>query len=398
MRRIACFILTVLLLAHTLVIPAGAAKPDFTLSAESAVLMDATSGKVLYAQNPDRRHLIASTTKVMTALVVLDRVENLDEKVVIAKEWAGIEGSSMYLKEGDVVSYRGLLYGLLLNSGNDAATALACLVAGSEAEFAVYMNEYAQRLGMTNTHFSNPHGLDADDHYSTAYDMALLMVQAMKYEQFRTISGTKYVNIDGFEMYYHNKLLRKYEYCVSGKTGYTVAAGRTLVTAAEKDGQLLVVVTLRAPEHYNDHIKLYDYGFANYPLSTLCTGGSCLASVPLEGAGCSVPVYCADTICWQVEKGDKVEQIICLPEQIVGSIPKGVAIGRMVIKVNGEIAGTTLLITGAYADAELGEVSYEWKSEFKKSYPLAGCYPDAQPKGTYRLEGLLSTAFWHNWG
>ena len=390
--------MAILLLMHLIAIPVGAVKPQFTLSAESSVLMDATSGKVLYAQNPDRRHLIASTTKVMTALVVLDRVENLDEKVIIAKEWAGIEGSSMYLEAGDEVSYRALLYGLLLNSGNDAATALACLVAGSEAEFAVYMNEYAERFGMTNTHFSNPHGLDADDHYSTAYDMALLMVQAMKYEDFRTISATKYVEIDGFEMYYHNKLLRKYEYCVSGKTGYTVAAGRTLVTAAEKDGQMLVVVTLRAPDHYNDHIKLYDYGFEHFPLSTLCSEGNCLASVPLEGTALSVPVYCADTIRWQLEEGDKVERIICLPEHIVGSIPKGVVIGRMVVKVNGQTAGTTLLVTGAYADKELGEVSYEWKSEFKKSYPLAGCYPDAQPKGTYRLEGLLSTAFWHNWG
>lgn len=398
MRRISSMLIALLLILSATALPVSAVtEEDLELSAESAVLMDATSGKVLYARNPDRQHLIASITKIMTALVVLERVEDLDAKVTITEEWANVEGSSMYLKAGDVVSFRALLYGLMLNSGNDAATALACSLAENEAEFASWMNEYAEKFGMKNTHFSNPHGLDAEDHYSTAYDMALLMVEAMKNEDFRTITATKYIEIDGFELYYHNKLLRQYEYCVGGKTGYTVAAGRTLVTAAEKDGQLLIAVTLRAPEHYSDHIKLYEYGFEHFPLTTLCQTGKCIATVPLAGCDRSVPVYCVNTLYWQVQEGDDVECIVEVPEQLIANMPKGAVIGRIVYKVNGKTAGVALLATGAYADVENGEVSYEWKSEFKKSYLLAGCYPDAQPKGTYRLEGLLSTAFWHNW-
>lgn len=202
------------------------------ISAQSAILVDASTGRVLYEKNAEEQRLVASTTKIMTALVVIEQAEDLDATVTVKPEWANVEGSSMYLQEGDVVSLRGLLYGLMLNSGNDAATALACSVGGDEASFVELMNEYAARFGMENTHFSNPHGLDAEDHYSTAHDMARLMIEAMKNPIFREISGKRYVSIDGYELFYHNKLLSKYEYCVSGKTGYTVAAGRTLVTAA----------------------------------------------------------------------------------------------------------------------------------------------------------------------
>ena len=201
--------------AETYVDPYG-----LNISAECAILLDASSGRVLYEKNAEQRHLIASTTKIMTALVVLERAENLDATVTIPEDWMGVEGSSMYLEAGDVVSIRGLLYGLILNSGNDAATVLATTLAGDEATFVEWMNEYAARFGMNDTHFSNPHGLDAEDHYSTAHDMARLMVEAMKNEEFREITHTRYISIDGFELYFHNKLLNMYEYCISGKTGY----------------------------------------------------------------------------------------------------------------------------------------------------------------------------------
>lgn len=397
-NRFAGAVLAIILCISITGITASAQPSEPVLSAEAAVLMDAATGRVLYEKNADDMRLIASTTKIMTALVALERADNLDRTVTITKEWASVEGSSMYLKEGDVVSLRGLLYGLLLNSGNDAATALACTIAGDEATFVEWMNEYAAEFGMENTHFTNPHGLDADGHYSTAYDMARLMVKAMENETFREISKTRYVEIDGFELYYHNKLLSKYKYCVSGKTGFTTAAGRTLVTASEKDGRLLVAVTLTAPDDWNDHIKLYEYGFNHFPLSNLCERGSCIATVSVTGTSQAVPVYCVDTLTWLVKPGESVQRILYLPDEITHGVTKGAVVGRVVFRVNGETAGSTLLIAGAYADASSGEVSYEWKNEFKNSCLLAGSYPDAQPRGTYRLDGLLSTAFWHNWG
>ena len=387
--------LAVVLSAMNIAVYAEPSKP--TLSAEAAILMDATSGTVLYEKNADEKRLIASTTKIMTAIVALEKAEDLDETVVITREWANVEGSSMYLKEGDTVSLRGLIYGLLLNSGNDAATALADVIGEEEGRFVRWMNEYAQRYGMENTHFSNPHGLDDDDHYSTAYDMALLMVQAMKNQDFRDISATRYVDIDGYELYYHNKLLSKYAYCVSGKTGFTSAAGRTLVTASEKDGQLLVAVTLSAPDDWNDHIKLYNYGFDNFSLTRLCEKGSCIATVTLCNSGQSVPIYCIDTIDWLVKPDDTVRRIVYLPDEFISSVSKGAIVGRVVYQIKNKTIASTYLIAGAYGESESGEVSYEWKNDFKRCCLLAGLYPDVQPKGTYRLDGLLSTVFWRSW-
>ncbi len=376
----------------------AAAADALSLSAECAILMDAESGRVLYAKNAEQRSLIASTTKILTALVVLERAEDLDATVTITPEWAEVEGSSMYLEAGDVVSIRGLLYGLLLNSGNDAATALACTVGGDEETFVAWMNELAAEIGMENSHFANPHGLDAEDHYSTAYDMAKLMIRAMENEDFREITATRYISIDGLENYYHNKLLRMYEYCISGKTGYTVAAGRTLVTASEKDGQLLVAVTLNAPDDWNDHIALYEYGFQTYAETTLCEQGVCVSTVSVAGCAQAVPVYCASDITWPLSDTDEARRRISLLDVVTFSVTKGGAGGFVHFLVNGEEAGVSCLVTGAYADQTAGEVSYEWKNDYKSSCRLAGLYPDAQPNGTYRMEGLLSTAFWHTWG
>lgn len=378
--------------AETYVDPYG-----LNISAECAILLDASSGRVLYEKNAEQRHLIASITKIMTALVVLEKAENLDATVTIPEDWPGVEGSSMYLEAGDVVSIRGLLYGLLLNSGNDAATVLATTLAGDEATFVSWMNEYAANFGMKDTHFSNPHGLDAEDHYSTAHDMARLMVEAMKNPDFREITRTRHITIDGFDLYFHNKLLNMYEYCISGKTGYTLAAGRTLVTASEKDGQLLVAVTLNAPDDWNDQIAMYEYGFSHYTLTDLCCGGSCYTTVPLANSDAYVPVYCVSNLSYLVLDGEEVDRMVFLPSEFTQSFGKGDIVGKVEYQVNGQAAGTTYLISGAYVDAENKEVSSGWKNDFKSSCLLAGLYPDGQPNGTYRTEGLLSTAFWHNW-
>ena len=367
------------------------------LSAECAILTDAETGQVLYERNAEQRHLIASTTKIMTALVVLEKAPDLDATVTVQQEWADMEGSSMYLRVGEPVSIRGLLYGLMMNSGNDAATALACAVGGDEATFVGWMNDYAARFGMSDTHFSNPHGLDAEDHYSTAHDMARLMARAMENADFREITRTRHISIDGYELYFHNKLLDRYEYCISGKTGYTVAAGRTLVTASEKDGRLLIAVTLNAPDDWNDQIAMYNYGFdQEYSVSNACTAGE-TAECALTGALCSVPLYYLNTVRCDLPAGAVVSRTVYLPAAPVLSVPAGFVIGRVEFSVGDKKMGTGYLVTGDAVNCD-GEASDTWKNDFKNTCLLAGLYPDAQPNGTYRMDGLLSTALLHSWG
>ena len=228
------------------------------VSATAAVLMDADMGQVLYEKNGDRQMLIASTTKIMTALVVLEHAAPDDVITVTPDHMA--EGSSMYLKAGETVRVEELLYGLLLCSGNDAALALTeC--AGGLTPFVALMNEKAAALGMAHTSFANPNGLDADGHYSTARDMAVLAAAAVENPTFRRICSSRSVTIGQRTMENHNRLLRQVEGCVGLKTGYTQAAGRTLVSCTEQDGCRLVAVTLQDGNDWVDHAALYDYGF-----------------------------------------------------------------------------------------------------------------------------------------
>lgn len=228
------------------------------VSATAAVLMDADMGQVLYEKNGDRQMLIASTTKIMTALVVLEHAAPDDVITVTPDHMA--EGSSMYLRAGETVRVEELLYGLLLCSGNDASLALTeC--AGGLVPFVALMNEKASALGMAHTSFANPNGLDADGHYSTARDMAVLAAAAVENPTFRRICSSRSVTIGQRTMENHNRLLRQVEGCVGLKTGYTQAAGRTLVSCTERDGCRLVAVTLQDGNDWADHAALYDYGF-----------------------------------------------------------------------------------------------------------------------------------------
>ena len=228
------------------------------VSATAAVLMDADMGQVLYEKNGDRQMLIASTTKIMTALVVLEHAAPDDVITVTPDHMA--EGSSMYLRAGETVRVEELLYGLLLCSGNDAALALTeC--AGGLTPFVALMNEKAAALGMAHTSFANPNGLDANGHYSTARDMAVLAAAAVENPTFRRICSSRSVTIGQRTMENHNRLLRQVEGCVGLKTGYTQAAGRTLVSCTERDGCRLVAVTLQDGNDWADHAALYDYGF-----------------------------------------------------------------------------------------------------------------------------------------
>ena len=228
------------------------------VSATAAVLMDADTGQILYDKAGTRQMRIASTTKIMTALVALEQGA-LDDTVTVGPQHMA-EGSSMYLRTGETVRVEELLYGLLLCSGNDAALALTECAGGLEP-FVARMNEKAAALGMVDTSFANPNGLDAEGHYSTARDMAVLAAAAMEDPTFRRICSSKTAAVGQRTMENHNRLLRQVEGCVGLKTGYTKAAGRTLVSCAERDGCRLVAVTLCDGDDWTDHAAMYEYGF-----------------------------------------------------------------------------------------------------------------------------------------
>ena len=240
---------------------------------ECAIVIDADSGRTLYEKNADERRLIASTTKILTTLVVLNNAR-LDDTVTVTDEILKAYGSSIYIKPGEKFTVEDLLYGLMLRSGNDAAIALAVYVAGSEEGFAVLMNETAKNIGMLNSSFSNPHGLDDEnENKSTVRDMALLMKRAMENEDFRKITSTKkYVtksNFGSFEWYNKNRLLTDYKYATGGKIGYTTRARHTFVSSATKDEKNLIIATFVDPDRFDTHETLYEKYFSLYKKYTL---------------------------------------------------------------------------------------------------------------------------------
>ena len=254
------FLIRIVALAAILTLRTPAAP---AISARCAVVMDAESGEILYESRADEKSLIASTTKIMTGYLAC-RLVNLDAEIEIPPEAVGVEGSSLYLKAGERLTGDALLYGMLLHSGNDAATALAIAGAGSEADFVACMNREAEALGLKNTSFANPHGLDHENNYSTARDLAVLTAAALRDENFRRVVSTRTKTIGGRVLTNHNKLLWTCEGCIGVKTGYTKAAGRILVSAAERDGRTLICVTIHDPNDWADHKALYDWAFARY--------------------------------------------------------------------------------------------------------------------------------------
>lgn len=274
-----------------------------SLSAQSAALIEAESGTVIYEKNATKKLPMASTTKIMTALVVLESAE-LDRIVRIPKEACGVEGSSVYLREGEEFSVKELLYALMLASANDAATALAIEVCGSVDAFAEKMNQKAAELSLECTHFTNPHGLHDEDHYTTAKDLAAIACEASKNDVFREICSTKKTIIrrDSKEsarlLINHNKLLARYDGCFGIKTGFTKTSGRCLVSGAEKDGLSFIAVTLNAPDDWNDHETLLNYGFSLYSKRTLAEAGKISFSLPILG-GYQRSVLCtnAESVC-----------------------------------------------------------------------------------------------------
>jgi serine-type D-Ala-D-Ala carboxypeptidase (penicillin-binding protein 5/6) len=250
-----------------------------SVSAKSAILMEQKSGRILYEKDANTKRRIASITKIMTAILAIESGK-MNQYVKVSEQATRAEGSSVYLKPGEKIKLKDLVYGLMLRSGNDTAVAIAEYVGGSVEGFSVLMNQKAREIGMYNTHFANPHGLDdSKDHYSTAYDMAVLMRYAMQNKTFRIISGTKVYRspnpTEAWDRVWKNKnrLLTKYQYSTGGKTGYTKLAKRTLVTTATKGDMSLIAVTLNDSDDWNDHISMYESGFKAYDMAEVLPKG-----------------------------------------------------------------------------------------------------------------------------
>ena len=328
------------MLAAVLFLPVRAG----AVSARRAYAVDAVSGRVLYEKNPTERSLIASTTKIMTALIVCEQCNVLD-RMRIPKEAVGIEGSSMYLKEGEILTLQELLYGMMLSSGNDAAVALAIYCGGTVEGFAALMNDKARSLGLTGTHFENPNGLDSPGHYSTAKDLGTLAAYAMENPIFYKTVSAKNVKVGERYLTNHNKLLWRVAGADGVKTGFTKAAGRILVSSATRDGLTLIAVILGAPssaERFQAATALLDYGFAAYaavpvpqlpdrPLE-LTVKGSTEQTVPLDYS--ALP----QTVLLEKGAGADLRTELTLPETLEAPVERGQTVGTAAV-----YAGETLL-------------------------------------------------------
>jgi len=273
MKRICLSVCPGILIISLLFPLVGQAQPE--ISGYSGVLIDQDSGRVLFEKRAHEKKPIASITKVMTAIIAIESGQ-MEEKASVSKRAIHVEGSSIYLKEGEKMTIEDLVYGLMLRSGNDAAVAISEHIGGSVEGFEYLMNEKARWLGMTNTHFTNPHGLNEEEHYSTAYDMGVLMRYAMQNDIFRKITGTTSYKAENRIYAWQNKnklLTTNYDYCIGGKTGYTRKSGRTLVSAAKKGKMELIAVTLNAGDDWRDHIALFNWGFDKYTLKKIGTKG-----------------------------------------------------------------------------------------------------------------------------
>ncbi|NLA87243.1 MAG: D-alanyl-D-alanine carboxypeptidase, partial [Clostridiales bacterium] len=332
----------ILILIAGLQIPATAAPMT---SAAADILIEASSGTVLHEKNADKHMRIASTTKILPGIVVLENC-GVNDKVLIGNDFPAIEGSSIYLKHGEELTVLSLLYGLLLESGNDAAVALAIHTAGSVEAFADLMNRYAESLGCRNSCFKNPHGLDHEGHYSTARDLALISAAAMENKTFRDIVSTKHIALDGRYYKNHNKLLWMCPGAIGIKTGYTKSSGRSLVSCTERDGMRLVCVTLSAPDDWDDHTNLYNWAYRNYDFLSVA-GAQTYGEIPvISGLKQSVSVRPAEEYYYVYNRADKTELTREIPEFVYAPVGKNEIAGMITIKKNGETIKEIPLVFG----------------------------------------------------
>ena len=340
---------------------ARAAGPE--VSAQSAVVLTADTGTVLFEKDGHTPRPVASTTKIMTALLALEAAQEQGDPLVdITQEMVAVEGSSMGLQAGDSISLTGLAAGMLLASGNDAANAAALYLDGSLESFAARMNQRAAALGMEDTHFVTPSGLDGEDaqglvHLSTAYDMALLARAALEDQAFRQLCSSPSLAVEFAEpvkrVTYtnHNKLLAQYQGCVGVKTGFTKEAGRCLVSAAERDGALLIAVTLNAPNDWQDHTALLDYGFSQVEPYQLA-GGDVRLTVPVVGSPVEVMSLRGSNggeVTLPLGQGAQVERVVHAPKFLYAPVESGEQVGEICWYLEGQLLGSAPLTAAGAA-------------------------------------------------
>ena len=331
------------------------------VSARRAYVLDAVSGRELFSRNEDQRSLIASTTKIMTALIVCEQCNVLD-RMRIPKEAVGIEGSSMYLKEGEVLTLQELLYGLMLSSGNDAAVALAIYCGGTVEGFAELMNDKARILGLTGTHFENPNGLDSPGHYSTARDLAALAAYAMKNPIFYKTVSAKSVKVGERCLTNHNKLLWKLEGADGVKTGFTKAAGRILVSSATRQGRRIIGVTIDAPDDWNDHCQLLNDGFTRYQDRQIVQAGQCVGTLTVLGgeSGC-VQVLAAEDFSYALAQGESPVLVLPGPGFVYAPAVAGADAGFAYVLINGNAIGKVPVVYGGTVEQNAAEQKGFWR-------------------------------------
>ena len=348
------------LLAAVLILPREAR----AVCAEKALSLDAVSGRVLFDKNADSRSLIASTTKIMTALIVCEQCNVLD-RMRIPKEAVGIEGSSMYLREGEVLTIQELLFGLMLSSGNDAAVALAIYCGGTVEGFVELMNDKARLLGLRNTHFENPNGLDSPGHYSTARDLAVLAAYAMENPVFCKTVSAKTVTVGDRYLRNHNKLLWMVEGADGVKTGFTRAAGRALVSSATRDGRRIIAVTLNDPNDWQEHQALLEEGFARFHVQRVVTAGDRIGELEVAGGdGGRVEILAAEHFVYALAPEENPQVALPGPGFVYAPVAEGADAGVAYVLIQGKAVGKFPVVYGRTVELEREEPESLWEKLF----------------------------------
>ena len=365
-RNIFIFTLLCAMLIVMMAQPVFAHGEEPATSAKSAVVIDSATGSVMYGQNARERLPMASTTKIMTAIIAIEH-GGLDQEFTVDSEAIKVEGSSMGLQEGDRVTMRTLVCGMLLPSGNDAANAAAVRIAGSVDGFVELMNKRAAELGLEDTHFVTPSGLDdnTDEHYSTAFDMAKLAAYAMRSDEFRAICSQRSIKVSFGDPPYErwltntNKLLDSCEGIVGVKTGFTDKARRCLVSACERKGARLICVTLNDPDDWRDHAALYDSCFARTQRVTLPASGKSF-DLPVAGGVEETVSARSDELTVTLPKGLSIETKVCLEPFAAAPVKEGEQLGSVMYYLDGRLI-KTLPVTAESSVAARKRETNEWK-------------------------------------
>ncbi len=363
MKKLTAIILAITLFSSSLFCGA------VSTSAKAAVLINADTLEVIYSENANTKLPMASTTKIMTGLLLCE-YGNFDTEITVTAEMVAVEGSSMGLLAGDKVTLHDLLYGLMLASGNDAANVIAYIIGGTVDGFVKLMNQKAKEIGLKNTNFVTPSGLDSAEHYTTAYDLALLTAYALCNEDFAAAVSTKSATLNYGNPPYrrtltnHNKLLKLYDDAIGVKTGYTSKSGRCLVSAAERDGMKIIAVTLCDPDDWNDHISLLDYGFSSLEKVEILPDEDTYTVPVISGAKFETKIEIEPYSAYFLDDAD-IEVTVNLPKFLYAPITAGEKIGNVIYKKSGKVIAENDIL--AVEDIALAVIKTDIKTKFAEN-------------------------------